>query len=322
MINYLEGKLKEKVWASFKEHIDNCPGCQRELKVLADTQSRLRQTLKLRAKETFLSSKAEERIRQHLLRQISSPVSPKGPVLKRLFKQKAFSLAAALTVLALVLFFTLFPPPSLEAKIVNLAAQSPQVQNILAQGRIKAGGISVTGKNQGLLFLMVEKREDFQEIQVLVHVDLAKKQVVKIEEHTYPPLTEAEKTKALAIVQNKPEVQELLNQGYAPKEVISAFPPSKKEPAGMNKGLLQLPSGRFARVTLAGKKNKEEIWLVRVNLLTQETVEIIPETKAKETPKEEETKIMWDEERGILKWDGQEGGGMFEIRYGKNSGKS
>lgn len=169
---------------------------------------------------------------------------------------------------------------------------------------------------------MVEKREDFQETQVFVHVDLAKKQVVKIEENTGPPLTEAEKAEALAIAQSNPEVQALLNQGYTPKKVIPAFPPLR-EFMGKTKGMFPLPLDKFARVILENKENKKDTWLVRVNLLTQETREITPEILTKEAPKERETKIKWDEERGILRWDGQEVGGRssFEFQYRKNSGK-
>lgn len=322
MFVYLEGELKEKFQTPFKKHLDNCSDCQRELKSLADTQSYLRQILKLKAKEAVLPIGAEKRIRQRLLCQIRPSLPSKGPVLKKFFGKKVFALAAIFSVLALVLFFTHYPQPSLEAKTVNLAAKSPRVQEILAHGIMKAGGISITGKNQGLFFLMVEKREDFQETQVFVHVDLVKKQVVKIEENTGPPLTEAEKAEALAIAQSKPEVQALLNQGYTPKKVIPAFPPLR-EFMGKTKGVFQLPLDKFARVILEDKENKKDIWLVRVNLLTRETIEITPEIQTKEAPKERETKIRWDEERGILKWEGQEdeGRSSFEIKYGKNSGK-
>ena len=295
LASYLEEELKGTTLAEFKRHLDNCPRCREELAALAYTRKRLTQTLKLLAAGAAPSALAAEK----LWHRIEEKIKP-AP-LQRLRRQKAFALAAVILLIGLGLVFAIFPRQPLEARVAAIATVDPRLQDALGAGRVKAVGIFLTGRSQGLLTALVERNEDedFQEVQITAAVDLKKKQVVKIEK-LCPPLTGEERALALKIAQNDPAAQELLTKNEL-KNIVSAYPPLRE--GGVNTPYP--PAGSFARLAL---ENQAEVWLVRVDLATGKVVETTKGTFAKTT-----TKLKWDEESGRLEWDGEwdgEGGGF------------
>ncbi|HAG10453.1 MAG TPA: hypothetical protein DCK76_03495 [Desulfotomaculum sp.] len=302
---YLEEELKGTALAEFKRHLDNCPRCREELAALAYTRQRLRQTLKQMAAGAAPSAGAYEKLRHRLVEEIK-PAFP-----QRLRRQKVFALAAAVVVLlSLVTIFAIFPGPPLEARVAAIADADPRLQNILGAGRVRAGGILLTGRSQGHLILLMERNEDFQEVQITATVDLQKKQVVKIEEDTCPPLTGEEKALALQIARNDSAGQDLFLKNVV-KNIVSAYPP-------LHEGMVNtpgLPAGRFARLVLENKEDRAQVWLVRVDLAAGKVVEVAKGTLAKTAPK-----IKWDEGSGRLEYNGGgedngEGGGFKIDRF-------
>jgi hypothetical protein len=300
LTRYLEEELKETTLAEFKRHLDNCPRCREELAALAYTRKRLRQTLKQMTAGVAPSTHAVGAYgHTPLLPRLEEEIKP--ALFQRLRRQKAFALAAAILLISLGIVFAIFPGPPLEARVAAIADADPHLQNILGAGRIKAGGILLTGRSQGLLILLIERNEDFQEVQITATVDLQKKQVVKIEEDTCSPLTGEEKAWALQIARNDPAGQDLLLKNVV-KNVVSAYPPLREGEVNTP----GLPAGRFARLVLENREDRAQVWLVRVDLAAGKVVEAAKGTFAKTAPK-----LKWDEGSGQLKYNGE--GGGFKI---------
>jgi hypothetical protein len=308
MLDYLEGELNEKIYSEFKKHLNACPQCQKDLTELTQTRQKIGRALKIMAGKANLPVSSEEKIRQQLSAQIVKKKTSWVYIPGGLRWQKVFALAAALLIISLGLFLTMLPHQSLEAKVTAIATADQRLQSFLEDKKVVAIQVSITNKDQGLFLLVVEKNEDFQEMQLVVDVAIKKEQVRRIEKYSPSPLTEKEKELALAIAQSNHEVKNLLAQGFVIKDTMSAFPPLGQEPIGEN-----IYSRRFAKIILK-KKRENNHWVIRIDLTAKQVIAI-----SESFPNKAATKIKWGEGKVEL-WDDHQGGGVFngKVEYGKN----